>query len=42
MGDLDVDRPMGKADRPRTTGQLMKSMRKLGDYDIDVRILCEF
>ncbi|EDQ91069.1 uncharacterized protein MONBRDRAFT_36405 [Monosiga brevicollis MX1] len=36
MSACELDRPMGKADRPRTTGQLMKSMRKLGDYDLDV------
>eukprot|EP00045_Choanoeca_perplexa_P003728 m.33110 g.33110 ORF g.33110 m.33110 type:complete len:358 (+) comp12196_c0_seq1:213-1286(+) len=36
MAQADVDRPMGKSDRPRTTGELMRSMRKLGDYDLDV------
>jgi hypothetical protein len=36
MAEADMDRPMGKSDRPRTTGELMRSMRKLGDYDLDV------
>eukprot|EP00730_Choanoeca_flexa_P011355 TRINITY_DN24751_c0_g1_i1.p1 TRINITY_DN24751_c0_g1~~TRINITY_DN24751_c0_g1_i1.p1 ORF type:complete len:356 (+),score=79.23 TRINITY_DN24751_c0_g1_i1:192-1259(+) len=36
MAQAELDRPMGKSDRPRTTGELMRSMRKLGDYDLEV------